>query len=296
MRFNHVAIVGLGLIGGSFALALRRAGLASRITGWNGGDSLDAAIAGRVIDGIEDSFYKESQCDADLIYLAAPVEAISGFLRRYGRLVKPGALVTDAGSTKREICAAARAGLRPESHFVGGHPMAGSHLTGVEFADAALFQNAPYAVVVEPIEDADGRQADAASQVARIAKAIGARPVMLDPLTHDRIAAQLSHAPQLLSTALAAAVDACGDACELGSLAGSGFHSMTRLAESRWSVWDGICRTNRDQIIGALTIVARELDAIRAALDNENYTSIGERFRRANDCIRRINESRNERS
>src|SRR5688572_11637932 len=121
MWFNHLAIVGVGLIGGSFALAVRRAGLASRISGWGGKRSLAIALQNGVIDGIEDCFDKDEVSDADLVYLAAPVSGILDFLRTRGNLLKPGAIVTDAGSTKREICRTAAESLPPSVHFVGGH-------------------------------------------------------------------------------------------------------------------------------------------------------------------------------
>src|SRR5262245_23085620 len=126
MRFEQITVVGVGLIGGSFALAARRAGLARRITGWNGGASIDAARSNGVIDAVEESFAQGHRCDADLIYLAAPVGGIIEFLQTRGSQIKPGAIVTDAGSSKREICRAARS-LPSEVTFIGGHPMAGSH-------------------------------------------------------------------------------------------------------------------------------------------------------------------------
>ncbi|HXG67751.1 MAG TPA: prephenate dehydrogenase/arogenate dehydrogenase family protein, partial [Blastocatellia bacterium] len=181
MLFRQITIVGVGLIGGSFALAARRCGLAARITGWNEAASLERALDLGVIDEEEPSFDEGRVCDADLIYLAAPVRGIVSFLREKGNLIKPGAIVTDAGSAKREICRAARASLPPEVHFVGGHPMAGSHQTGVESANNTLFQDAPYVL----IEDEE-RRADALNRVAQAVAAIGGRPVFLTAEEHDR--------------------------------------------------------------------------------------------------------------
>src|SRR5262245_22173240 len=142
MHFNHVAIVGVGLIGGSFALAVRRAGIAERITGWDRPDCLTKARSIAVIDGTEEAFASGKLSDADLVYLAAPVGAILNFLRTRGSSLKPGAIVTDGGSTKREICRVARESLPREIAFVGGHPMSGSEKTGAEAADADLFRGA----------------------------------------------------------------------------------------------------------------------------------------------------------
>src|SRR5881396_2262200 len=139
MHFKHIAIMGVGLIGGSFALAARRAGIAERITGWDTREVLDEACARGVIDAPEASFASSGVCDADLVYLAAPVGAILSVLRTHGDSFKAGAIVTDAGSTKREVCRVAREALPSRVSFVGGHPMAGSHRTGLEHADADLF-------------------------------------------------------------------------------------------------------------------------------------------------------------
>src|SRR5215210_7746188 len=138
MRFNHICIVGVGLIGGSFALAARRAGLAARITGYDDPLVLEKACRAGIIDGVERSFQDEVECEADLLYLAAPVCNIIDFIMTRAKLAKLGAIITDAGSTKREVCRAARESVPEKAHFVGGHPIAGSHNSGVEFATADL--------------------------------------------------------------------------------------------------------------------------------------------------------------
>ena len=141
MHFRHIAIVGVGLIGGSFALAARRARIADRITGWDcSAEALDEALSRGIIDAVEDSFDSGKVCEADLVYLAAPVGAILSFLRKRANCIKAGAVLTDAGSTKREICRVATETLAANMGFVGGHPMAGSHNAGVHHADAELFR------------------------------------------------------------------------------------------------------------------------------------------------------------
>jgi prephenate dehydrogenase len=126
LAFSHIAIVGCGLIGGSLALALRRAGYSGRITAAGGTRGPQAALERGMIDGLEESFVRGERCTADLIYLAAPIGAIIDFLRTRGDLIAPGALVTDAGSTKVEICRIAKESLPAGVSFIGGHPMAGS--------------------------------------------------------------------------------------------------------------------------------------------------------------------------
>src|SRR5689334_8619287 len=134
MMFDKLAIVGVGLIGGSFAMAAKEAGLARRLSGWDDRPTIEEALRRGIIDEVEESFASDDLCHADFIYLAAPVGGILDFLQSHGRQVKRGAIITDAGSTKREICLAARAGISEGAHFVGGHPMAGSHERGLAHA------------------------------------------------------------------------------------------------------------------------------------------------------------------
>lgn len=278
MRFKHVAIVGVGLIGGSFALALRRAGMAERVTGWDSTEVLVRACARGVIDGEEE--FPATLSEADLVFLAAPVGAIVEFLRTRGPSLKSGAIVTDSGSTKREICRAAREALPPHVSFVGGHPMAGSHNSGVDYADADLFLRAPYALVVD---ETSAASISTARTVAEVVRGIGARPVMLTAQDHDRIVARLSHTPQLLATALAGGVDEA----EL-ELAGAGFTEMCRLAGSRWPVWEDICKTNADEITTALDELIGRMEAIRSSIASGDFAAVGSSFSEANELMRRF--------
>lgn len=285
MLFPHITIVGAGLIGGSFALAARRAGLCERITGFNGGHSLDEALSRGIIDEAEESFDRGETCKADLIYLAAPVGGIIEFLRRHNHLIKPGAIITDAGSSKREIVKAAREHLPSEMFFIGGHPMAGSHNAGVEFADADLFKNAPYAIVID--EEKPSR-AEAIDKIDGAVRAIGANPVFLTAADHDRIVARVSHAPQLISTALAASLSKTAGEDEV-KLSGRGLMDMTRLSASRWSVWEDIMRTNADEISRALGEIATEIESLREALSSGDAEKMRDAFERANRLAQRIN-------
>jgi prephenate dehydrogenase len=289
MHIKHLAIMGVGLIGGSVALAARRAGVAERISGWDtSSEVLSAARERGVIDGVEESFHAGRASDADLVYLAAPVGAILSFLRTSGNLLKPGAIVTDAGSTKREICRAARAALPREVAFVGGHPMAGSERAGVEFADADLFRGAAYAMIVD-----ESANSDSARVVGELVSSIGAIPVKLTAEQHDRIVARISHTPQMLSTALALAVARTRGA-ETLALAGSGLVEMTRLAESSWSVWEDICRTNADEIAAALDETIAEIEAVRVAVLSGDSSGLSDMFGAAGKLIDRLHDQRNE--
>lgn len=281
MHFKHISIVGVGLIGGSFALAARRAGIADRITGWDSKETLELALSRGVIDGTEAAFDSGRVCEADLVYLAAPVGAISSFLRNRGKALKTGAIVTDAGSTKREICRVARDTLSGSVSFVGGHPMAGSHNSGVAYARAELFQDAPYALVADHSRSGAG---DAIRIIEEVVRSIGAIPVELTAEDHDRVVARVSHAPQLLATALACAVARRRNDADL-RLAGNGFSEMVRLAASRWSVWEDICRTNADEIAVALDEVISEIEGARASIVSGDFEGIASAFKEANAML-----------
>ena len=146
-NINQVTIVGCGLLGGSFALALRRAGFTGRITACGGSRSAKLAVERGIVNAIETSFDDGTACDSDLIFLAAPIGGIIDFLKSHSHQIKPGAIVTDAGSTKVEICRVAKDSLPNAITFIGGHPMAGSEHTGIEYARADLFEGAKWALM-----------------------------------------------------------------------------------------------------------------------------------------------------
>jgi prephenate dehydrogenase len=197
---------------------------------------------------------------SELIYLATPVGQIVEFLRAGAPQVKPGAVVTDAGSTKVEICRAAR---REKSwRFVGGHPIAGSHLRGPSQGRAELFDGAAY--VLTPPED--GSDPSALDALGETLKSLGARVYVMPAKEHDRALARLSHLPQLVSCALAATVNDEIDAVELDALAGPGYRGMTRLASSPWGIWRDILGTNSGEVADALDALILKLSAAREGL------------------------------
>ncbi|MDX2031772.1 MAG: prephenate dehydrogenase/arogenate dehydrogenase family protein [Blastocatellia bacterium] len=282
---NYVCILGCGLIGGSFALALRRAGFQGRITACGGARSPRLAVERGVADAIEESFDRGEVCPADLIYLAAPIGGILDFLRTKGAQIKPGAIVTDAGSTKAEICRIGRASLPVGASFIGGHPMAGSENTGVEYARADLFDRATYALMVDPATD----EAVFARFQALI-ESIGARVVLTDPASHDAAVALISHLPQLTASALGSLLGAGHDGRvadrELAQrLAATGWRDMTRLAGSSWGVWRDICMTNQPNIASALDALIAELQSLKEAIDARDFNRVRELFDAANASV-----------
>lgn len=256
-----VAIFGVGLIGGSFGLALRRAGFRGRILGVSSMATIQAARSRGAIDlGV--AF--EDAAKADLIYLAQPVAQILATLPDLARLVPPGTLVTDAGSTKREIVAKASTLFR-EGQFLGGHPMAGKAVRGVGAASADLFDGRPYLLTPSKPEH---MESPAAKSLLEWIGKIGAHAVVVTPEQHDRVVAGSSHLPQLVSTALAAALARHPDSAALAAAAGPGLIDMTRIAMSDYALWGDILATNRDAVREALALFQSELAAVQRLLDD----------------------------
>jgi prephenate dehydrogenase len=260
-----VGIVGVGLIGGSFGLALKKAGFAGRILGVSSEPTLRIALQRGAID--EAATLAGAAAKADLIYLAQPIGRILDTLRHIDEFARPGALITDAGSTKGAIVAAARQHVR-QARFIGGHPMAGKETRGVAEADADLFVGRVY--VLTPVDAAE-LDAPAAVSLQNWLRRIGALPVILDAAEHDRIVAFTSHLPQLASTALAATV--AGNARNRLEVAGPGLADATRLALSSYDVWRDILATNPAAIEQALSAYITQLEHMRENLRTREMQS-----------------------
>jgi prephenate dehydrogenase len=277
LHFPHITIVGCGLLGGSFALALRRAGFTGKITACGGSRSVKVAVEREIVDALETSFDEGAMCDADLLFLAAPIGGIIDFLKKHPHQIKPGAMVTDAGSTKVEICRVAQAALPSSIAFIGGHPMAGSENTGVEYARADLFDSATWALMQEDVDEPRLRQ------LQTLIEAFGARPLITAPEPHDAAVALISHLPQLLSSSLA---DLLNDESELARrLAATGWRDMTRLAGSSWSMWRDIVLTNQPHISASLDALILQLQQLKDALDTRDFNRLRELFAAANHSV-----------
>jgi prephenate dehydrogenase len=250
---KQVAIVGVGLIGGSFALALRRSGFNGRISGVSSPATIERAMQMGVVD--TGGTLAEACADADLIYLAQPISAILDTIRKLRGIAKPDALVTDAGSTKHRIVTAAQEHLSG-TRFLGGHPMAGKETRGVAGADAELFRGRPYVLCPS------GVAAD--ESFVELLKRIGARVEICGAEEHDRLVAFSSHLAQLASTALAATIQETSP--ESIRVAGPGLVDATRLALSNYDLWRDILATNSLAITEALTAYIGKLEHLRENL------------------------------
>jgi prephenate dehydrogenase len=266
-----VSILGVGLIGGSFGLALRRAGYQGRILGVSRPTTIETALRCGAIDA--GGTFEDAVAQADLVFLAQPISVIIDVMPRVAACLKPGARVTDAGSTKRDIVAAAQLHF-PPGVFLGGHPMAGKAESGVAAAEANLFQGRPW--ILTPLFEGE-RNAELEGWIT----AIGARLLTLDAATHDRVVGAASHLPQFLSTVLAAHLDAHPHVDQVLAAAGPGLHSMTRLALSDYRLWRDIYATNADEI-------ANTLRSCAAALESLDPSTIESAFAHANHFAARL--------
>ena len=254
-----VAIFGVGLIGGSFALALKKAGFEGRIIGVSSPATIAAARDAGAID--EALPADEAAAIADLIYLAQPISRILETIPKLDRWVRPEALVTDAGSTKARIVARASETLF-RCQFLGGHPLAGKERRGVEHADADLFRGRAY--VLTPREGADLRTPPALEFIEWLRR-MGAQTHFTTPEHHDAVVAYTSHLPQLSSTALAACISR-EFAGEAPPIWGPALVDSTRLALSPFEIWRDILETNPTAIDAALSNYISHLQAIRERL------------------------------
>ena len=290
MKLRQITVIGTGLIGGSLALALKKHGFAGRVVGCDKEVVLARAKKRKLIDaGVTEP--ARAMAGSDIVVLATPVGQILDLIERLGPRLEPRALLTDVGSTKVEIVARARAvfGAEAPQRFLGGHPIAGREHAGIEHADAGLFQGAPWLFTPQP-----GQQVKQglSGEFLKLVKRVGAKPVLLEAERHDRLCAWASHLPQMLSTALAAAVEeeSGGDA-QLRAVRGRALSDMTRLAASPYAMWRDIALTNSANIEAALLKLEQKLAHMR---ENLMTAELREEFDRATRFRHRDTEPQRE--
>lgn len=277
---ERLVIVGVGLIGGSFALALRKAGQVRHIVGVGRGQAnLREALSRGVIDEIADSAASAVR-GADLVLLAAPVGAMPAVLREIAPHLPADCIVTDAGSTKQDVVAAAKAGLADKfKQFVPGHPIAGAENSGVAAARAELFQGRQ--VVLTPLAE------NAPAMIERVAtlwRACGAEVARMNPETHDRIFAAVSHLPHLAAFALVDDLAGRTEADTYFRYAGSGFRDFTRIAGSHPEMWRDIALANREALLLEVEAYIAELEHIRGLLARGDAAGLEAIFQRASQA------------
>lgn len=283
MPIRQITIVGTGLIGGSLGLALHKKKFAGRIIGCDRDATVEKARNRGAIDA-GTSNPADAIRGSQVVVLATPVLAIADLIERLGPVLSARTLLTDVGSTKTTVVEQALKvfGSNAPKRFLAGHPMTGKESSGVDYADADLFQNAVWFITPLPGQSLnDGLLAEYASWIDRI----GARIAMLPADEHDRLCAWISHVPQMISTALAAAlVDEFGSEAPLLPAGGRALQEMTRISASPYSMWRDIAISNQKNLESALWKVEQRLAHIR---ENLATRQLAEEFERAHQ-LRKI--------
>lgn len=280
--FERIAIIGTGLIGGSWGLALKNHGFHGVRIGCDRPDVLNCALILGAIDAAEEDPCRAA-ATADLVILAAPVGAVLDLLPRIKSALSTQSLVTDAGSTKVQICRRAAEIFDNDILFLGGHPLAGKERSGIANAEATLFEGARYAMV--PLAQSHLEDARVKAFMALVAS-FGAQPFVTDAASHDRAVAYLSHLPQLLSTSLAALVAESRDSLPI-ELAGAGFRDVTRLADSPYPLWRDICLTNLANIQEALRAFSARFEELSRHLSGDD---LEQDFKEAAELRKKLHE------
>ncbi len=277
MSIRQITIIGTGLIGGSLGLALRKKRFRGEIVGCDRTAVLARAKRmGAISHAVADPL--EASRGSDVVVLATPVGAIIELVERLAPHLSSKTLLTDVGSTKAAVVATAEKAFAKSTaaRFLGGHPMAGKENSGIEFADPELFRGAAW--FVTPLPRQNLRSGVTAEYLAWMKK-IGARVALLDSIEHDRLCAWISHVPQMVSTALAAAlVEEYGEDAPLLESGGRALREMTRIAASPYSMWRDIALTNKKSIADALLAIEQRLAHIR---ENLGTRELEEEFNRA---------------
>ncbi len=277
--FNQLGVIGCGLMGGSFALALKRAGLVRRVIGYSKSPSTtERAKRIGVIDAVAESALL-AVSGSDIVLMAVPVSASEATFRAICHLVEPGVLFMDVGSTKRDVVDAARRVLKDRiGSFVPAHPIAGKEVSGVIHADASLYSGRQ--VIITPLPQTAPEMVQKATDVW---SAIGAQVLRMTPENHDSAFAAVSHLPHLLAFAFFSAVAKQPAGRDFLSLAGPGFRDFTRIAASDPQVWRDILMSNREEILKQSQHFRLTLDMLESAMKSGYPDALEEIIREASD-------------
>lgn len=284
MTIERITIAGLGLIGGSLALALRKSGFTGEIVGCDRAEILATAVERKIVSGGHSDPLIAAQ-GSDVVMLATPVGAIIDLIERLGPVVPATTLLTDVGSTKREIAERAQQvfGSVAGKRFLPSHPMAGAEHAGLDRAYDDLFRGASW---VFTLINGQPERGSISAEWIRLVESIGAVPVFLDAARHDRLCAWTSHLPQLISTALASVIETeFGDDESIRQISGRGLQDMTRLAASSYSLWRDIVATNSKNLGDALLKYEQHLSHLR---ENLRGPALREEFDSANHFRKKL--------
>ncbi len=274
---NHLALIGCGLMGGSFAMALKRANVVNRIVGYSKSPlTTERACKMGIIDQAAESALL-AVSGADVVLLAVPVAATEQTLKNIHPLIEPHMLVMDVGSTKRDVVDVARRVLKDKvPSFVPAHPIAGKELSGIQHADAALFDGRQ--VILTPIAHTHPEHVRRATELWT---AVGGNVVQMTPEAHDAAFAAVSHLPHMLAFAYFSAIVGQPGGREFLSLAGPGFRDFTRIAASDPDMWRDILLANREEILNQLSRFRHTLDALEHVMRSGNAPALEDLIRQA---------------
>jgi prephenate dehydrogenase len=282
MFFERVAVIGVGLIGGSFALALKEAKACGHVIGaGRNAANLRLARERGVIDSIAADAVAAAH-GADLVLVAAPVAQFPRIFHDIATVLGPRALITDGGSTKRDVVAAATALGKKIAQFVPAHPIAGAEKSGAGAASADLYRGKR--VVLTPLA---ANSETTIRKVQEVWTACGARITRMDPNEHDALLAAVSHLPHLLAFALVREIAARSNAGQLFSMAAGGFRDFTRIASSHPEMWRDICIANRDYLLRELDRYTADLQVMRTLLEAGDAAGVERVFTQARDARNR---------
>ena len=270
MMFEQLGLIGCGLMGGSFALALKRAGLVKRVVGYSKSPSTTERARQLGVIDLEAPSALLAVSGADIVLIAVPVSATESTFKAIKHLVTPQMLIMDVGSTKRDVVDAARKALREQiGSFVPAHPIAGKEVSGVEHSDADLYRGKQ--VILTPIERTLTVQLQKAVDVWT---ALGCNVVKMSPESHDAAFAAVSHLPHLISFALMNAISGQSNGQEYLSLAGPGFRDFTRIAASDPKVWRDILLANREELLAQSKIFQSSLQTLELMISSGNSEAL----------------------
>lgn len=270
--FDKVAIIGVGLLGASIALAIKKRGFAGKIAGFF--RKKKAATAARKLGIVDEAYFDLFQAaeTADLVVLATPAEAIKAIALKVIRVMEPGSVLIDVGSTKKEIVKTIEtAASRKRINFIGAHPLAGSEKSGLKFAKADLFVKA--ICFITPGKKTDRK---ALIKLQNFWRRLGAKVCVVNPVIHDHIVALVSHLPHMVSFALIKSIPP-----DYLRFSGSGLKDCTRLASSTPEIWRDICSTNRKEILASIKRFKANLNFLECLLNRKDWKSLEKFFLKA---------------
>lgn len=277
---KHLCVIGVGLIGGSLALALKKAGYVEKVTGIGRSlENLQTAQQLSVIDHYETD-YASALADADLVFVSVPIGAMEDVFAQIKPHLKPGAIISDGGSAKQQVIDAARDALGTQiKQFVPGHPIAGTEKSGAEAAFDSLYQDRR--VILTPL--AENSRADI-DKVRAMWQAAGAAVDEMDARHHDLVLAGTSHLPHILAFALVDCLNKVEDVDEIFKYAAGGFRDFTRIASSDPVMWRDICLSNADAILAMMQNYQQQLDELKHCIEQGDGESILALFKAAKDA------------